>query len=204
MDAGSFPSAGKFREDGTRLWINVGEKLYPRLIPHLSTCKSPMMMLGATVRPYFAARHGIRRSDCFVVALMPCVAKKDEIERMQLRGEVDAVLTAREFVNMMKMMGLDWHTTRTSVFDSIMGKSSGVGALFSVSGGVTEAAVRYAYTQMTKQRLRKMEFKQFRGSPGLRTGEITFGDAVLKIAVCGGIAAARDLIDPGAIIRSRS
>jgi len=31
-------------------WINFVEKRYPEIIPHLSTCKSPQMMMGATVK----------------------------------------------------------------------------------------------------------------------------------------------------------
>jgi NADH dehydrogenase/NADH:ubiquinone oxidoreductase subunit G len=63
-------------------WVNFVEKLHPEMIPHLSSCKSPMMMLAAVIRPYFARKQGIRPEDCFVVGLMPCVGKKDEIERL--------------------------------------------------------------------------------------------------------------------------
>jgi iron only hydrogenase large subunit-like protein len=102
-------------------WINFVEKLYPELIPHLSTCKSLHMMVGAIARPYFAARHRIRQSDLYVVSVMPCVAKKTEIERMKMHGDVDAVITAREFIRMMAMMGIDWRGVKTWQYDPIMG-----------------------------------------------------------------------------------
>ena len=35
-------------------WINFLEKFYPELIPHASTCRSPMTMLSALVKTYYA------------------------------------------------------------------------------------------------------------------------------------------------------
>lgn len=31
-------------------WINLMEKQYPELIPHMSTCKSPQGMMGALIK----------------------------------------------------------------------------------------------------------------------------------------------------------
>ena len=44
-------------------WVNLVEKRYPELIPHLSSCKSPQQMMGATVKTHFArdVRHLPRR-----------------------------------------------------------------------------------------------------------------------------------------------
>ena len=40
-------------------WINFLEKFYPELIPHASTCKSPMSMLSTLVKTYYAEKKGI-------------------------------------------------------------------------------------------------------------------------------------------------
>ncbi|GKT24525.1 NADPH fad oxidoreductase, putative, partial [Aduncisulcus paluster] len=62
-------------------WINSVEQDFPEFIPNLSSCKSPMMMLGRIVKQYWAEKAGIDRSKIFQVAIMPCTAKKMEIER---------------------------------------------------------------------------------------------------------------------------
>jgi iron-only hydrogenase group A len=178
-------------------WVNFVEKLHPEIIPHLSSTKSPHMIVGALVRPYFAHRHNIDPEDCFVVSLMPCVAKKDEIERMQVKGDINAVITAREFIKMVSMMGVDWVGTKPSRYDSFMGESTGGGALFGVTGGVTEAAVRFAHQVLTKQKLGRIVYNQWRGFQDLKEAEVSIGDMKIKIAVCNGIGAARDLIESG-------
>ena len=62
-------------------WIKYAEHYYGNLLSHLSTCKSPHMMLGALIKTWFASQIGIRPSDIYVTSVMPCTAKKYEITR---------------------------------------------------------------------------------------------------------------------------
>jgi iron only hydrogenase large subunit-like protein/ferredoxin len=108
-------------------WINLVEQTYPELIPHISTCRSPMSMLSSVIRHHWwptqvniLSQHGKKaldvgnRVDQFklvVVAVMPCTAKKDEIVREQFKmengmPETDAVLTVREFGSLMELRGV--------------------------------------------------------------------------------------------------
>ncbi len=81
-------------------WINFLEKFYPELIPHASSCKSPMSMLSVLIKTYYAAKAAIDPEKIFVVAVMPCVAKKFEASRPEMNSsgfpDVDYVLTTRE------------------------------------------------------------------------------------------------------------
>ena len=57
-------------------------------------------MLGALVKSYYAEKPGVDPKDLFVVSVMPCTAKKYEIQRPELASldgvpDVDAVLTTR-------------------------------------------------------------------------------------------------------------
>mmetsp|Transcript_14609 Transcript_14609/g.39086 ORF Transcript_14609/g.39086 Transcript_14609/m.39086 type:complete len:780 (-) Transcript_14609:229-2568(-) len=65
-------------------WVNMVEKVYPQLLPHLSSCKSPQQMFGAIAKSYFAQSIGRPPEEVKVVSVMPCVAKKDEAQRPQL------------------------------------------------------------------------------------------------------------------------
>ena len=62
-------------------WINFMERFYPELIPHASTCRSPMGMMSALIKTYYAKKKGIDPKKIYVVAVMPCVAKKYEAHR---------------------------------------------------------------------------------------------------------------------------
>jgi len=178
-------------------WINFVEKIHPEIIPHLSTAKSPHMMAGRTIKTYFAEKKGYNPDQLYVVSLMPCTAKKDEIKRPQMLGDVDAVLTVREFGQMIKDFGIDWNSLPNSSFDPILGESTGAAALFGVTGGVMEAAVRFAHEEITKAKLGKVEYRMLRGFKGIKTANARIGDVDLKLAVCSGIANARELIESG-------
>ena len=81
-------------------WIKHIEHQFPEELDHLSTCKSPHTMLGAVVKSFYAERTATAPENMFVVSVMPCTAKKYEIQRpeMEVDGnrDVDAVLTTRE------------------------------------------------------------------------------------------------------------
>lgn len=178
-------------------WVNYVEKLHHELIPHLSSTKSPHMIVGVLVKTYFASIMNIDPNDIFLVSLMPCVAKKDEIKRMQMKGTVDAVLTSREFISMINDFGIDFKSLNESEFDSLLGDSSGSGQIFGTTGGVAEATVRYIHKLITHNALKSdIEYEQFRGMKTIKTASINIGDDVkIRIAVCNGIAAVNELIE---------
>ncbi len=92
-------------------WIKHIEHAYPDQLPHLSTCKSPHTMLGAVIKSFYAQRLNIDPQDLYVVSIMPCTAKKYEVQRPEMGhdglADVDAVLTTRELARMIKSAGID-------------------------------------------------------------------------------------------------
>ncbi|KAJ4462081.1 iron hydrogenase [Paratrimastix pyriformis] len=188
-------------------WINLCEKLYPDFIPNLSTCKSPQAMLAAVVRTYWAEAIGKQPSDIFLVSVMPCTAKKDEIIRQDLGREgyrdVDMVLTTREVARWMQEQGIrEWAAVSEADYDNPMGESSGAGMLFGATGGVMEAALRSAFEMGTGQRLEKLDFQSVRGFQGIKQATIDFDGRPIKVAVVHAAANVRKLLeavraDPG-------
>eukprot|EP01029_Cantina_marsupialis_P000011 TRINITY_DN0_c1_g4_i1.p1 TRINITY_DN0_c1_g4~~TRINITY_DN0_c1_g4_i1.p1 ORF type:complete len:499 (-),score=116.96 TRINITY_DN0_c1_g4_i1:656-2152(-) len=148
-------------------WINLIEQKYPELIPHLSTCRSPMMMLGPVIKTFWANKMNYDPSRIYSVALMPCTAKKGESDREEMFMEdgsrcIDAVLTTRELAKLLKNKGIHtWNELGGSKFDSTLGESTGGGAIFGVSGGVMEAALREVWQQLTKKPLNDLEMDVF-------------------------------------------
>eukprot|EP01105_Mastigella_eilhardi_P001514 TRINITY_DN11815_c0_g1_i1.p1 TRINITY_DN11815_c0_g1~~TRINITY_DN11815_c0_g1_i1.p1 ORF type:complete len:1178 (-),score=254.25 TRINITY_DN11815_c0_g1_i1:998-4531(-) len=181
-------------------WVTLLEKKYPRLIPNLSSCRSPMMMLAAVVRTYFAQQAGIDPSRIFHVALMPCTAKKEEIVRPQLRrkdapADVDAVLTTREFARLLQKRSIDLHTAPEAEFDNPLGEATGAGQIFGVTGGVMEAALRTAYELQTGKPLPQLEFFAVRGMSGVKEATVELGDVSLRVAAVHGAGAVRPFVE---------
>ena len=69
--------------------VNLIEKYYPDLIPHVAPVVSPMIAHGRWLRQ----QHG---QDACVVFIGPCIAKKEEILDRAVAGAVDAALTFDE------------------------------------------------------------------------------------------------------------
>lgn len=77
--------------------------------------------------------------------------------------DVDAVLTTRELARMIKQGNIEFLNLDDEKFDEPMGEATGAGAIFGVTGGVMEAALRTAYETITKKSLDKVEFEEVRG-----------------------------------------
>ena len=178
-------------------WVNFVERHRPDLIPNLTTAKSPHMMFGRAIKLFYSHMLHVDPSQIFVCSLMPCVAKKDEIKRMQMNGDVDCVITAREFGDMIKEFQIEWKILKPGKYDDPLAEATGGGALFGVSGGVTEAAVRYAHEVVTGKPLEPISYELFRGFTSIKKAEVKIGNIPVRIAVCNGIGPARDFIESG-------
>lgn len=177
-------------------WVNYVEKHHPELISNMSTTKSPHMILGKVAKLYLSKKLHVKESDIFMCSVMPCVAKKDEIKRMQMLGEVDSVVTTREFVLMLEDFGIDWSKLEPSEFDPVLGQCTGAGAIFGASGGVMEAAVRHVKFMYQKDGDPVVfEYSELRGNSSIKVASVEIGEQTLQVAVCNGIAAARELIE---------
>ncbi|MEI6242281.1 MAG: NADH-dependent [FeFe] hydrogenase, group A6 [Chlamydiota bacterium] len=180
-------------------WVNFMEKFYPELIPNASSCRSPMSMMSAIIKTYYAKKIRKDPKDIFVVAVMPCVAKKYEIERkeqyldgMQL---TDAVLTTREMGWMIKSYGINFTNLPDGDFDTPLGECSGAGVIFGTTGGVMEAALRTAAEVVTGKSLENVEFTEVRAVEGLREKVLKIGDLTLHIGVANGLVNAKKLLN---------
>ena len=177
-------------------WINYLEYFYPEVIPHVSTCKSPHMMMGAIIKTYFAKLHNIDPKDIFNVSVMPCTAKKYERSRAQMPNDIDAVLTTRELAKLIKRAGINWQRLPEEEFDNdLLGEYSGAGVIFGVTGGVMEAALRTAYFWLTGKEFSKIEFHEVRGLEAVKEADINIDGTVVKVAVTSGMKNAKPLLD---------
>ncbi|SHH05321.1 ferredoxin hydrogenase [Thermosyntropha lipolytica DSM 11003] len=158
-------------------WIKYAEDKYPKILPHLSSAKSPQQMFGAVAKTYAAEKLGINPADMFVVSVMPCTAKKFECQREEMIAsgfqDVDAVITTRELAQMIKEAGIDFRSlSNEEQADRLIGTSTGAATIFGVTGGVMEAALRTAYEILSGQSLGVVEFKAVRGRKPVREATV--------------------------------
>ena len=176
-------------------WVKFTESEYPENIPNLSTCKSPHQMFGAILKTYYAEKMGIDPDKIYIVSVMPCVAKKYERQRDEMkvnnRRDVDAVITTRELARMIKQANIDFTKLDDKGFDNPMGEATGAAAIFGTTGGVMEAALRTAYELITGDELKQVNFENVRGAKGIKKATVKIGDTEVRVAVAHGLGNAR-------------
>ena len=188
-------------------WINYIEKNYPQLLGHLSSCKSPHMMVGAMIKSYYAKVNQMDPKSIYVVSIMPCVAKKGEKERQEMiRNEmkdVDAVLTTRELAKLIKMFGINFNALNDEEFDQdLFGQYTGAGVIFGASGGVMEAELRTVADVLSGEDLDNFHYQKVRGTEGLKECTLNINGQVIKVAVAHSMKMAKPLLE--AISRGES
>ncbi len=184
-------------------WINLVEKTYGApLLPHLSTCRSPQAMMGSLIKSVFAKQANVSPDKIVTVGIMPCVAKKDEIERPQLQDangkkETQYVLTTRELGRMMRDNQAKFGSLPDGDFDQPLGMSTGAAALFGATGGVMEAALRTAHFMVTGKELVDIPaVRPIDSLPGVRAVHgLQVGPHTMNVAVVTGTKNIRAVVD---------
>ncbi len=167
--------------------------------------------MGALVKSYYAQKIGVKPEDMFVVSVMPCTAKKYEIQRPEMGTDgyfdVDAVLTTRELARMIKQAGIDFNALPDGTFDKPLGLSTGGADIFGVTGGVMEAALRTVYELVTGEELPfdNLHVAPIVGLEQVKTASITLSKTLpeykhlegvtVNIAVTSGLAGADILME---------
>ena len=175
-------------------WIKFAEHYYPQYIPNLSTCKSPQEMFSALLKTYYCEKNGIKPENIFVVSVIPCTAKKFEVTRDELGHYTDAALTTRELAKMIKEAGIDFVNLGDGEYDNPFGEATGAGAIFGATGGVMEAALRTAAVKLGGKGA-PLEFKEVRGTQGVKEAVYTVGKTTVKVAVASGLGNARKVLE---------
>ena len=180
-------------------WVRFVRTEYPEMAANLSTAKSPQQMFGAVAKSYYAEKLGKAPEDIFCVSIMPCTAKKYESATPEVSDaasqDVDVVLTTRELDRMLRAMQINVAALPEEDFDSPLGRGSGAGVIFGVTGGVMEAALRTAYWQLTGNNPPADAFQEIRGQKPWREASFTIGEITVRLAVASGLGSARQLMD---------
>jgi NADH-quinone oxidoreductase subunit G len=180
-------------------WVKFVEQYYPELFPNLSTCKSPQQMFGSLAREVLPGKLGVKNEDVVIVSIMPCTAKKFEAQRPEFEHDgirdVDYVLTTQELARMIDEAGINFNLLQPESLDLPFGFKTGAGVIFGVTGGVSEAVLRWAAEAVGGAPVEKVDYQEVRGMQGIRETVVTVGDVALKLAVVHGLANARKMAE---------
>ncbi len=182
-------------------WVDYMEKYACDVMENFSTAKSPQQMMGALIKSYYADNMKLEPSKIKNISIMPCTAKKYEVQRDEhmksasAEQDVDIVLTTREFSRMLKQAGIDILSLEDEEADSILGQYTGAGTIFGNSGGVMEAALRTAYELITEKQLDNLEFNDVRGIEGIKEAVIDIDGIGVKVAVASGLGNVHFLLE---------
>ncbi len=180
-------------------WIRYCEQHHPDMLPNLSSCKSPQQMFGSLVKTYYADKMGIDPKDIVVVSIMPCTAKKYEVQREEQRLKngclpVDVSLTTRELGRMITDAGLLFNNLPEGEFDEMLGLSTGAATIFGVTGGVMEAALRTVVEKLTGAS-KPLEFHEVRGLDGIKEATYELPGRTVRVCVASGLHNAKTVLD---------
>ena len=186
-------------------WIRFIKTQYPGLVKYLSTAKSPQQMFGSVMKTYFAEQLKVAPERIYTVSVMPCVAKKAERE-MELFYEeyaghdVDAVITTRELVKMIRSAHINPKTLEDIPGDRPMQEGTGAGVIFGATGGVMEAALRSAYFLLKGKNppadaFSKVRSQGFNQNNGVQEADFQIDDITVRTAVVSGLGNTRALLD---------
>jgi len=179
-------------------WVKFVEFYFPEFIANLTSVRSPHIILGGLIKTFWAKKQGIDPKKIIVVSIMPCVAKKHEITRKELKINglfpVDYVLTTRELAALLKKKKIDLKKISPRKIDTSLGFPSGAGIIYGATGGVMESALRTASEEITNKPLKKLEFKQVRGMDGVKKAKIKIKNNLLKLVVINGTGQAKKIL----------
>lgn len=180
-------------------WVKFAEQYYPELSNNLSTCRSPQQMFGSVAKQILPNELNVDKKDLVVVSIMPCTAKKFEAQRPEFAEEnirdVDYVLTTMELGKMIEQAGICFLDLPAESLDLPFGFKTGAGIIFGATGGVTEAALRYAAEKVNGTKLDKCDFTATRGLIPIKEVEVDLDGKKVKMAVAYGLAAAKELAE---------
>ena len=175
-------------------WIKHAEFKHPELLENISSCKSPMQMFGSVIKEFYKDDE----KKIVSVAIMPCTAKKGEGARDEfiVDGEpvIDHVITTQELVKMIREANIAFADLLPEAVDLPFGINSGAGVIFGVTGGVTEAVLRYLLKDKSAAALRQISFTGVRGLKGVKECSVDYEGMEVKIAIVNGLKNADDLI----------
>ncbi|MCI6420581.1 MAG: [FeFe] hydrogenase, group A [Firmicutes bacterium] len=179
-------------------WVKFVVEQYPEYKENLSTCRSPQGMLSAVIKEWYRDPSRADGKRTVVVSFMPCTAKKMEIKRPNsfTKGEQDTdyVVTTTELVKMIQASGINFAELEPEQPDEPFGLATGGGAIFGVTGGVTEAVIRRLVPEHDQATIDAIAEFGMRGDQPIKEFTVKYDGMDVNVCVVSGLANAHEAL----------
>ena len=183
-------------------WVKYAEEYEQDMLDNLSSCKSPQEMGAAVLRKILPETTfpGIEQKNLVVISVMPCTAKKFEVNREEFSHDgvkdINYSMTTIELAALIREAGIeDFDTLEDAPCDNPFGLETGSGVIFGATGGVTEAVLRYAAEKLTGKKSGDVKFYDVRGVEGIREASLTVAGITLNLCQVHSLANARKVCE---------
>ncbi|MEI7661720.1 MAG: [FeFe] hydrogenase, group A, partial [Bacteroidota bacterium] len=180
-------------------WVRYVEESNPHLLPKLSTSASPQQIMGRLIKNYITSSASQKPEHVFVVSVMPCTSKKHEATTDRMKDgasfNVDAVITTRELIKMIRLLGIDLNNLEPEPSDTAFSMRSSSGNLFGSSGGHLEGLMRTIHFMLTGQEMNTIKVAELRGLKTKKEARIKAGKTIINVAALSGLANVKAILD---------
>ena len=173
-------------------WVRYVLVYYPVIESLLTTALPPEIVMSNIIKHYFAKKNNIDLKNVYVISIMPCTAKKWEVQRKEFIVDryypVDDTLTTVETARLIKEKNIDFKNLIDSGFDNPLGEATGAGVIFGTTGGMMIDVLRTAYYLLTGTNPVNLYFREeITDLKGLKIINVELPGKTLCIAVIDGL-----------------
>jgi iron-only hydrogenase group A len=168
------------------------EQFAPDIIPFVSTCRSPQQAMGSLIKNYYAGTQNISPEKIYSVSIVPCTARKAEAQREEMThkgiSDIDAVITTREFIRLIRLYGIDVHSIEPDLTDAPFNIRSAAGMISAAPGGFTEALIRTLYYKISGKEMSQIKNNNLRGTKAFKEVKVKINGNTYNFAAFQGLA----------------
>ncbi|MBM3403715.1 MAG: 2Fe-2S iron-sulfur cluster binding domain-containing protein [Bacteroidetes bacterium] len=175
-------------------WTKYLADTYPDHAENLFHSGSPQQIMGSLIRNFYRKGPDAQSKEPFILSIEPCTARKYEATQYTADEKVDAVITTRELVRLIRYYGIDVSLPVLPTAPPLNRRSS-ASKLSVVSGGVTESVIRSLYPELGQKEPAEIKCQECRGQKPRRDFRFSIGKQELGVAIVSGLNQARKLMD---------
>lgn len=138
------------------MWVGMLKRVYSDLVKYVSPSISPMIAAGRVLKKL--------NSDCKVVFVGPCIAKKAEAKNKDIKGAIDFVLTFSELKDIFDTFNINPETLEEDISSEYASKG---GRLYARTGGVS-IAISEAIEKLFPQKYKLLKIEHADGIKGCK------------------------------------
>ncbi|HSV76802.1 MAG TPA: [Fe-Fe] hydrogenase large subunit C-terminal domain-containing protein [Bacteroidales bacterium] len=180
-------------------FVKFVEAFKPEYLSRLAPIRSPQQIFGRLLKTLYTKQRKVHPDVLFTVAVMPCVGNKFEAARQEMtyRGvsEIDAVLTTREFLRMVRSFGLDVKMAEPVPFDQPFESSSQASYKMGYSGGKAESVAAALAEILNTAQQEPFKLQPVKSAGGIKEAKLILDNAAYGFAWVSGMANAYSFLD---------